>query len=44
MSSQGLPTLELDAHSRRAEAFIAILFTALAASASWLLVGLLAGR
>ena len=40
MSSQGLPTLELDARSRRAETFAAVLLTILAATVPWLFAGL----
>lgn len=41
MSSQGLPTLELDVRSRRMEPAVAVLLTMLAAAAPWLLTGLL---
>lgn len=40
MSSQGLPTLELDVRSRRAETFAAVLLTILAATVPWLFTGL----
>lgn len=43
MSSQGLPTLELDVRSRRAETFVAVLVTALAVAAPWLSMGLSTG-
>lgn len=43
MSSQGLPTLELDVRSRRAETFVAVLVTTLAVAAPWLSTGLSMG-
>lgn len=43
MSSQGLPTLELDVRSRRAETLVAALAMMLAVAAPWLSVGLSMG-